>query len=79
MPNLIISGDSETQEENTDTESKWSELTIPNSLRINKQENSIFAVVSKLDKQWLQKIEQQGVKVEVNAMGLEDIFLELTR
>ena len=65
--------------ENTDTESKWSELTIPNSLRINKQENSIFAVVSKLDKQWLQKIEQQGVKVEVNAMGLEDIFLELTR
>lgn len=54
------------------------EIDVPNLLRSKKHNQVINCVVSTLDENWLEKMQNQGVKVTVNPMGLEDIFLELT-
>lgn len=53
-------------------------LNVPNLLRSKQHGQGTQCVVSALDQNWLNQIQQQGLEVSVNPMGLEDIFLELT-
>ncbi len=53
-------------------------IDVPNVLRCKKHNQGQNCVVSKIDQNWLVKMQNQGVEVAVNPMGLEDIFLELT-
>ncbi len=54
------------------------EIEVPNVLRCKKHQQGQNCIVSKLDQNWLTKMQSQGVEVTVTPMGLEDIFLELT-
>lgn len=54
------------------------EIIVPHLLRSKQRIKSMQCVVSQLDQVWLTKMQSQGVEVNVNPMGLEDIFLELT-
>jgi len=54
------------------------DIDVPYLLRSNRHSQGINCVVSKIDGKWLTKMQNQGVDISVNAMGLEDIFLELT-
>ncbi|RHW75202.1 ABC transporter ATP-binding protein [Colwellia sp. RSH04] len=51
---------------------------IPNALRVEVKGDNTYCVVKKIDERWLQELQQQGIKIDVSPMGLEDIFLEIT-
>jgi len=55
-----------------------SQQQIPNALRSDIKGNNTYCVVTKVDLMWLEEQKQQGVKIDINPMGLEDIFLEIT-
>jgi len=54
------------------------DVVVPNALNTQKSNCQISSVVTHLDKTWQQEMQAQGHQVEVNPMGLEDIFLEIT-
>jgi len=54
------------------------DVVVPNALNTQKSNSQISSVVTHLDKAWQQEMQAQGHQVEVNPMGLEDIFLEIT-
>lgn len=54
------------------------DIIVPNLLRSKQQNKRLQCVVSKLDQSWLTEMEEQGIDIIVNPLGLEDIFLELT-
>ena len=54
------------------------DIDVPNLLRSKNHTQGLSCVVSKLDESWLKKMQKQGVKITINPMGLEDIFLELS-
>lgn len=55
------------------------ELSIPHVLRSQQNAGYTDCIVSALDSQWLAQLDSQGVKYQVTPLGLEDIFMELTR
>lgn len=55
-----------------------SQISVPNMLRSKKLAHGMQCIVSTLDQDWLTKMQTEGTEVNVNPMGLEDIFLELT-
>jgi ABC-2 type transport system ATP-binding protein len=57
---------------------KVKDISIPYLLRGKSHSQVLYGVVSQLDQTWLSQMEDQGVVVTINPMGLEDIFLELT-
>ncbi|WP_435276355.1 ABC transporter ATP-binding protein [Psychrobium sp. nBUS_13] len=57
---------------------QYTDITVPHLLRVKQQNKRLQCVVSKLDQNWLTEMEEQGVDVTVNPLGLEDIFLEIT-
>ncbi|MEW6990328.1 ABC transporter ATP-binding protein [Colwelliaceae bacterium 6441] len=54
------------------------EISIPHAINTHKENNQIISVVSQLDNNWADNIKAQGYQVDINPLGLEDIFLELT-
>jgi len=55
-----------------------SDINIPHALNSHQDNNQITSVVSQLDSGWTNEMQAKGYQVEVNPLGLEDIFLELT-
>lgn len=51
---------------------------IPNLLRAKEYAHGVHCVVSQVEPKWLSNMQAQGIEINVNPMGLEDIFLELT-
>jgi len=54
------------------------EIDVPNVLRCKKNQQGQNCIVSRVDQNWLEKMQSQGTEFIVTPMGLEDIFLELT-
>lgn len=61
------------------THTKGQALAIPHLLRSECQGNQTHCVVSAVDQSWLDQLASQDVSYHINQLGLEDIFMELTR
>ena len=55
-----------------------SKLKVPYEIKRNDDTRSLKITVSKIDRQWLASVEQQGIEVKEYPLSLEDTFLELT-
>jgi ABC-2 type transport system ATP-binding protein len=57
---------------------KEQNIAIPYLLRGKQLTQGLHGVVSQLDQAWMTQMQEQGIDITINPMGLEDIFLELT-
>ena len=55
-----------------------SKLKVPYEIKRNDDTRSLKITVSKIDREWLASVEQQGIEVKEYPLSLEDTFLELT-
>jgi len=53
-------------------------VDVPYVIKSRRDSHATQFIVDKLDMQWKATMEQQGARIDVNPMGLEDIFLEVT-